>query len=317
MTFSIAGAGVAGLCVAYELARRGHPVTVYERTEALGAESCSRYAGGMLAPWCERASAAAPVLDLGRMAIDWWAAVTTVTRQGTLVVAAAAVPGELAQFAGRTSGFETATVAALEPELAERFPQGLLFAGEAHLDPRRALVDLAAKCRALGVVFHFGAAAPAAVDIDCTGMAAAGRLTDLRPVRGEMLILRGPDIHLARPVRLLDPEWPVYVVPRGNGVYMVGATMVESDNPGPVTVGAVRGLLGSACALHPGFAVAEILETGAGLRPTFPDQLPRVQQTGDTWYINGLFRHGFLLAPAMAMRLAEQICIGRKPQSAD
>lgn len=303
MRLSIAGAGVAGLCCAFELARRGHAVTVFEKADGLNENGCSHYAGGMLAPWCERESAEEPVLEMGQAAIDWWAQITPVTRKGTLVVAPPRDAAELTRFADRTAGHAPADVAALEPALRHR--RGLFFDGEAHLDPRRALRDLAAKCRDLGVTFRFGTQAPANVDVTCTGLAAD--LPGLRPVRGEMLYIRSRDVSLTRTVRLLHPRFPVYVVPRGDGVYMVGATMIESSSPGPVTLRSIMELLGALYALHPGFAEAEILETGAGLRPAFADNLPLVQRVGGSWHVNGLYRHGFLLAPSMALQLTNQI----------
>jgi glycine oxidase len=59
-------------------------------------------------------------------------------------------------------------------------------------------------------------------------------------------------------------------------------------------------LLTAAYALHPAFAEARIVEFGAGLRPAFPDNLPRIQVSGEKIAVNGLYRHGFLLAPALA-----------------
>lgn len=303
MKLTIAGAGVAGLCCAYELARRGHGVTVHEQADSLNENGCSHFAGGMLAPWCERESAEEQVLTLGQQAIDWWADITPVTRAGTLVVAPPRDFAELARFARNSAGHEPADVAALEPALGHR--SGLFFAGEAHLDPRRALRDLARACTEMGVVFRFGTPAPAAVDVNCTGLAAG--LPGLRPVRGEMVYIRSRDVALTRTVRLLHPRFPVYVVPRGDGVHMVGATMIESSAAGSVTLRSMMELLGALYTLHPGFAEAEILETGVGLRPAFADNLPRVQRVGGTWHVNGLYRHGYLLAPAMARQLADRI----------
>jgi len=303
MKLSIAGAGVAGLCCAYELARRGLEVTVYERADSLNRNGCSHFAGGMLAPWCERESAEEPVLQLGRQSIDWWVQVTQVTRAGTLVVAPPRDTAELARFARNASGHQPADVAVLEPALSHK--QGLFFAGEAHLDPRRALRALAQACRDMGVTFRFGTPAPAGVDVACTGLAAG--LPGLRPVRGEMLYVRSREVELTRTVRLLHPRFPVYVVPRGDGVYMVGATMIESSASGPVTLRSMMELLSTLYALHSGFAEAEVLETGSGLRPAFADNLPRVQRVGGCWHVNGLYRHGYLLAPAMAQQLADRI----------
>lgn len=88
---------------------------------------------------------------------------------------------------------------------------------------------------------------------------------------------------------------------------MVGATMIESDAAGPITVRSTMELLSAAYALHPGFGEAELVETGAGVRPAFADNLPRVERDGRHLRINGLYRHGFLLSPAMARQAADMI----------
>jgi glycine oxidase len=191
----------------------------------------------------------------------------------------------------------------------------LLFPDEAHLDPRQAMAALHDRLAAMGVEFRFGADARQITgfdrQIDCTGMSAVdGRL---RGVRGEMLILRTPDISLSRPVRLLHPRFPIYIVPRNDHCFMVGATMIESQSIGPVTARSMMELLGAAYALHPAFGEAGIIETGAGARPAFPDNLPRVETLGSTVAINGLYRHGFLLAPAMARLAAETVFSHDKP----
>ncbi|RWE23403.1 MAG: glycine oxidase ThiO [Mesorhizobium sp.] len=310
MRVLVKGAGVAGLTVAFELAARGATVTVAEMRHGLGGNA-SWFAGGMLAPWCERESAEQPVLDLGRDAADWWDAVLSgqVTRAGTLVVAAPRDAGELDRFASRTSGHRRVDeneIALLEPDLAGRFRRGLLFPNEAHLDPRQAMAALHDNLATMGVKFHFGCdARPVsgfARQIDCMGMAAAD--DRLRGVRGEMLILRTPDVSLSRPVRLLHPRFPLYAVPRTDHRFMIGATMIESQSAGPVTARSMMELLGAAHALHPAFGEAEIVETGVGVRPAFPDNLPRAETDGEIIAINGLYRHGFLLAPAMARQAA-------------
>ncbi|TIT23996.1 MAG: glycine oxidase ThiO [Mesorhizobium sp.] len=313
MRVLVKGAGVAGLTAAFELATRGAAVTVAETRHSLGGNA-SWFAGGMLAPWCERESAEQPVLDLGCNAADWWEAATPgqVTRAGTLVVAAPRDAGELDRFASRTSGHrhvDEDEISQLEADLAGRFRRGLLFPDGAHLDPRQAMAALHNRLAAMGVEFHFGADASAVSgfdrQIECTGMAAGD--DRLRGVRGEMLILNTPDVSLSRPVRLLHPRFPLYAVPRTGHRFMIGATMIESQSVGPVTARSMMELLGAAYALHPAFREAEIVETGVGVRPAFPDNLPRVETNGEIIAINGLYRHGFLLAPAMARQAADLV----------
>ena len=141
---------------------------------------------------------------------------------------------------------------------------------------------------------------------------ALGRLPDLRGVRGEMLSLETGEIKLSRPIRLLHPRHPIYIVPREKNRFMVGATMIESADAGPITARSLMELLNAAYALHPAFGEARLTETGAGVRPAYPDNLPRVTQDGRTIHVNGLYRHGFLLAPAMAGEVARLLCAEQK-----
>ena len=311
MRVLVKGAGVAGLAVAYELSRHGAQVSIWDLCRE-GTTAASWFAGGMLAPWCERESAEQPVLELGIGAADWWeqALPGSVTRGGTLVVAPARDQAELARFASRTTGFisiDEDRIAALEPDLAGRFRHGLHFAGEAHLDPRAALAGLRGKLEASGVGFEGKEPSNGSFDliVDCTGMARSAVDSRLRGVRGEMLILRSSEIMLSRPVRLLHPRIPLYIVPRSDNRFMVGATMIESDSPSPITARSMMELLNAAYSLHPAFGEAEILEVGVGVRPAYADNMPRVERSGSVISINGLYRHGFLLAPAMAQQAAK------------
>ncbi|MES0403817.1 MAG: FAD-dependent oxidoreductase, partial [Hyphomicrobium sp.] len=83
---------------------------------------------------------------------------------------------------------------------------------------------------------------------------------------------------------------------------------------GPVTVRSALELLGGAYALHSGFAEAEILEIGAGVRPAFPDNMPRVivRDGGRHIFVNGAYRHGYLLAPVLAKAVAEYLESGAR-----
>ncbi|WP_411033624.1 glycine oxidase ThiO [Shinella sp. BYT-45] len=311
MRILVKGAGVAGLTVAWQLYRHGFDVAVAERAGKVGT-GASGFAGGMLAPWCERESAEEPVLALGRLAVDWWEAAVPgqVHRRGTLVVASGRDAGELDRFARRTSGWEwldEAAIAALEPDLAGRFRKALFFRREAHLDPRQALSALTAGLEEARMRLLFatsGDDGPYDRVIDCTGSAQIGRLPDLRGVRGEMLYLETAEINLSRPVRLLHPRHPIYIVPREKNRFMVGATMIESEDAGPITARSLMELLNAAYALHPAFGEARLTETGAGIRPAYPDNFPRVTKEGSTLHVNGFYRHGFLLAPAMAGEVA-------------
>jgi len=316
----VRGAGVSGLVTALLLAECGAAVTLAEQGERVGS-GASWKAGGMLAPWCEAESAPHEILEQAGETIDWWLAhAPDAVRHGSLVLAPARDATELDRFARRTTGHEwldRAAIATLEPDLAGRFGRALFFPREAHLDPRLALPALARQLTGLGGRILLGT--DAAADgfdriVDCRGFAARGELAGLRGVRGEMLLLRCAELRLSRPVRLLHPRFPVYLVPRADHLFMLGATMVESEQTGGVTARAMMELLGAAYALHPAFAEAEIVETGAGLRPSFADNMPRVQEDGGVISVNGMHRHGFLLAPVLARSVAARLGLRQPPR---
>ena len=315
MRVRIVGGGVAGLTCAHAFARRGAQVTLVERKSATG-QGCSWYAGGMLAPWCERESAEPIIAELGFESLDYWRnAVPDVPNEGSLVLAPPRDMPDLKRFSRRTQGYEWvdgAGIAALEPDLEGRFDQGLFFPTEAHLEPRKALAALTRKLvdeHQVKIRYEsdgFDAdASPADVVVDCRGLAARDVLADLRGVKGEMLVLYSTEISLKRPVRMLHPRIPVYIVPRGDGHFMIGATSIENDERGRVTGRSMLELLSATYALHPAFGEAEIVEIGADVRPAYPDNIPRLRRRGNTIYVNGLYRHGFLAAPALARRAAE------------
>lgn len=301
---SVLGAGVAGLCAATAISDRGLDVEVIVPEGS--PPPVSRLAGGMLAPFCEGESAPETVVARGQKAVDWWADhVRGVEKRGTLVVAAARDGAELDRFSRATRQHTWVSPAEMEPALETRFSRGLFFEAEAHMNPVEALADLRRSLVSRGVRIH--EQAPSGQIVDCRGLAARGHLPDLRAVRGEMLKVHAPDVELTRPIRLLHPRFPCYIVPHAPGLYMIGATMVESANAGGISVRAVMELLSAAYTVHPGFAEAEVMETGAGLRPAFPDNIPAIRSLEGAIHLNGMYRHGFLMAPILAEELAQKL----------
>lgn len=311
---TIKGAGIAGIWQALTLARAGHDVTLIERSEKPFEGSCSFYAGAMLAPYAEEEGAEELIRELGLRSIELWREAYPETQvEGSLIVAQPRDHRELDRFERMTQGHERvgeARIAELEPDLSGRYTTGLYFAGEAHVHPHQAMDYLLSEAEDAGAIARFGCDdAPGRADlvIDCRGLAAGDDLSELRGVRGERLVIRTSEVSLTRPIRLLHPRFPLYVVPWGYGFFLVGATQIESDETGPVTVRSALELLSTAYALHPAFGEAEIVGFGAGARPAFPDNLPRIIVNGDHIHINGLYRHGFLLAPALAELTARYI----------
>jgi glycine oxidase len=309
---TVIGAGISGLWAARTLALRGHIVRLIETSKTPFEQSASRYAGAMLAPYCEAEAAEPIVRDLGIEALALWrAAFPAAAFHGSLVLAQPRDRAELLRFARLTQAHETvdeARLEALEPDLAGRYASALFYPGEGHMAPAAAMTALLAQARAAGCDVRFGENWEKDdgedLIVDCRGLAARGELPTLRGVRGERVLLRAKDVTLSRPVRLLHPRFPLYIVPWGEGTYMVGATVIETEDAGPMTARSALELLGAAYAVHPAFGEAEILELGAGIRPAFPDNVPRLIVGPGAGvprlHINGLYRHGFLLSPILA-----------------
>lgn len=319
----IIGAGIVGLWQAVTLGRAGHHVRLIERSQTPFEDAASRIAGAMLAPFCEGEGAEPIITELGRESLPLWRALYPETcAHGSLVVAQPRDLRELQRFARMTNGFEqidSNKIAELEPALAgSRYGQGLFYAEEAHIEPARAMAALLDLVRDTGATLQFGmewdetalardeAAQPDFI-IDCRGMGARGDLPKLRGVRGEMAVIETNEISLRRPVRLLHPRFPLYVVPWPGNRFMVGSTVIESSDRGPATVRSALDILGLAYTLHPSFGEARIASFAADLRPSFPDNLPKIILRGRHIYVNGVYRHGFLLAPSLAQAVAHYI----------
>lgn len=155
---------------------------------------------------------------------------------------------------------------------------------------------------------------------DARGLGAKEYFSDLRGVRGEVIWLESNEIDILRPTRLLHPRYKIYIVPRGNGCegidleyckecrlsqstgskrYIVGATEIESEDTSPISVRSNMELLSAVFATHPKFGEARIVNTETNCRPAFKDNLPRIENEKGLTRINGLYRHGYLLAPAI------------------
>jgi glycine oxidase len=344
--FAVLGGGLCGRLLAWRLAGAGHSVALYERGDAAGTGSAAWIAAAMLAPLAEAASAELLITELGAASLDAWPAVLAelpepvfFQRNGTLVVWHHTDRAEASLFERRVranapawlfdGGFVAlrgAQVDEAEPALGGRFAQGWLLPREGQLDNRQVLTALAAGLAERGVATHWNtrvdelARPDARVTIDCRGLGAKPALPALRGIRGEVARVHAPGIHLTRPVRLLHPRYPLYVAPKQNDVYVIGATEIEGEDMSPVSVRSALELLSAAFSVHPGFGEARILELNAQCRPTLPDHLPAIAWDGATTLsVNGLYRHGYMIVPevaAAAARLATAL-LERRVADAD
>jgi glycine oxidase len=308
----VIGAGIAGLWQAFLLRRRGHEVSLWDSGGIPGREAASRLAGAMLAPYCEGEPGHEVAEALGIASLPLWKDYYPhIVSAGTLVVAAARDHTELQRFASLTAGhrrLDAKGVAELEPALEGRFREGLFFPEEAHIEPVAAMEFLAGEARRLGVAFlENRAAGNGGWVIDCRGLGARGELKTLRGVRGERILLECAGVQLARPVRLLHPRIPFYIVPWSGNRFMIGATVIESEDDGPATLRSAAELMSCAYALIPELGEARIIGLAAGVRPSFPDNTPKIIVRARRIFVNGLYRHGFLASPILAQLTADYI----------
>jgi glycine oxidase len=134
---------------------------------------------------------------------------------------------------------------------------------------------------------------------DCRGNGARSAQSALRSVRGEVIRVYAPEVNIKHAVRMMHPRYPLYIAPRPNHQYVIGATQIESEHDTPVTVRSGLELLSALYSLHKGFAEAQIISLDVGCRPAYDDNLPRLYKHKKLIQINGLYRHGFLFAPAL------------------
>jgi glycine oxidase len=329
--FAVVGGGLCGRLVAWQLAGEGHRVALYERGDAAGTQSAAWVAAAMLAPLAEAASAELLITELGAASLERWPALIAdlpepvfFQRRGTLVVwhagdraeaplferrlRANAPPALLDQGLVKLTG--AAQLNAAEPALGTRFGQGWLLPQEGQLDNRQVLRALAAGLAARGVETQWNTPIDAAMPdarfvIDCRGLGGKPAWPALRGIRGEVARVHAPGIGLSRPVRLLHPRYPLYIAPKQDDLYVIGATEVEGEDMSPMTVRSALELLSAAFAVHPGFGEARILELNTQCRPTLPDHRPAIVWDGArTVRVNGLYRHGFMIAPEVARTAA-------------
>ncbi len=318
LNIAIRGAGIMGLSVAYTL-KNALPDTQITLSDPLmkdwgfPADNASFMAGGMLAPYAEIEHMDMTWVTAGLASIDIWENTpldTGFSKQGSLLIAHSEDRYILERFKTHLPADAQTPVNAqdIEPALHDQFQNGIHIKSEAHLDPHKTMAALCSWLKDNDVTLINSAEPPQNTDwtIDCRGMAADDK--NLRGVKGETLLVHNPEFELSRPVRLMHPRYPLYIIPRGDGIFMIGATVIESADES-VSLRSSMELMSALYALHPSFGEAEIIELKAGIRPSYDDNLPRIRIDEETNTIscNGLFRHGYLLAPVMAECVADHI----------
>lgn len=347
--FAIVGAGLMGRLLAYAMAKRGAKVELFDRGDASANDSAARVAAAMLAPLAESAITEDAVVRMGIYSLHRWKTLIDdlsspvfFQQDGTLILWHRQDAAEAERFTGHLDKnclhnsqlspprrLNTEQLKAIEPGVADRFNQGLYLPGEGQLDNRQLLDALLLELNTLGVNCHWNTEIdPDALRndatyqsvIDCRGNGAKqawiSNLNSLRGVRGEVIRLYAPEVKLRRPTRLIHPRYPIYIAPKENDVYVVGATEIESEDLSQMSVRSAMELLSAVYTVHSGFAEARILEMATQCRPTLKNNLPEIlvkkeKGLADLIMINGLYRHGFMISPAVLDSTIELIESGQ------
>lgn len=339
----IVGGGIVGLFVAWRARERALSVAVLDAGDDAGV--AWPVAAGMLAPISEAQFGAhgERAVTLGLAAAARWPQAARelgeasgidprLREAGTLMLArdrdeAEALEREAALRERLGLPFTRllpSAARAVEPALAPTLRGALDVPGDHSVDPRRVVAGLRA---ILGDTVRTDARvatlAPDGVELETGETVAARRVVvaagawsgalagvPVRPLKGQVVRLRDPagPALLQRTLRFSG----TYVVPRGDGRYVIGATMEERGFDTAVTAGGVYELLRETGELVPGIAELELEETLAGLRPATPDTLPLIgRRTDGVWLATGHGRDGVLLAPLTAELIAG--ALGEEP----
>ena len=337
MKVGIAGGGLVGRLLAWRAARAGATVELFDA----GAHNrCSEVAAGMLSPAAELASGDATIATLGFGSLPLWTQWLTeleasklLVQRGSLLVAHGRDRAELDRVAKTIAmqlpdakdhivPLDQKALQSLEPALAH-LPCAYYLPTEGHLDVTGLLPCLRTAGTAAGVAWHddvtIDTVEPGVLTVagtrvqydwtcDCRGLGTAD--LPLRAVRGEIIHLASTEVCLQRPVRLIHPRYPVYIVPRAPDRLLVGATEIESSDNSEITVRSALELLGAVYSLIPALAEARIVACQVGLRPALPDNIPKLATEPGRICINGMYRHGFLAAPALINQAATAMGLG-------
>lgn len=343
MRAGIVGMGIMGRLLALALHNAGWQVSLFDEYQA--DNNCSSTAAGLLTPFseCDKADPLICRLGLESVTCYWPNILKQLTepfffqQAGCIVVHHPHDKAEWQHFSQRINSKLVAkdyfqhlskeTLIELEPEL-NKFTTAYYFPDEAQIDCQSLMKSLKKYLQSQGITFFFNTLVTslAAGQIvtqsktykfdyvfDCRGMGARNVFSDLRAVRGELMHLYAPEVQLHRPIRFLHPRYSLYIIPRPENNYLIGASEVESEDYSPISVRSSLELLTAAYYVHSGFAEARIIETKTHCRPTLASHLPRIEYQDGLIAVNGLYRHGYLIAPA----LVEEILHALKTKQQD
>ena len=338
MNIAIAGAGLVGRVLALNLLAQGHTLTLFDEDKNDGEKAAGMTAAGMLAAFAELETAESVIFEHGKRSIELWLPLLksigiedAYQLKGSIITAHPQDYSELDQFIATLKSkveeaqdiqlLDRAGIVALEPDL-EQHNKAFYIPHEGQVDAQRFMQRstqylLAHKsvtwhdntkvdCVSEGAVSFNDVTEEFDWVFDSRGLGANEQVKNLRGVRGEVIWLDAPEVNITRPTRMLHPRYKIYIVPRQNNRYVIGATEIESEDRSEVSVRSSLELLSAVYSMHTGFAEARIVRMLTNCRPTLKDNLPNIEQGKKLTRINGLYRHGYLLAPAIVEKALKE-----------
>ncbi len=322
----VVGGGIVGLGIAWRLRRDDVDVTVLDS----GEEGAWHVAAGMLAPGGESAHETPALVRLLERSATLWPAFAAglggdVGYDDTGTLSLAMTADDVAEAARTWTRrqlplLRPSELRDLEPALSPRIRSGVYAPAERQVDPRRVVAALRDRLGARVIPKRVEALAD--VDADVVVVAAGcgtAALTGLpvRPVKGQMLRLRGAPGLIRHVLDATVDGRHVYLVPRADGEIVVGATQEERPDR-TITAGGVYDLLRAAIELVPEVAELALVETTAGHRPGTPDNAPLIGRLDERVLVAaGHHRNGVLLTPVTAELIAGLIDGHHDPMLAD
>lgn len=334
MKIGIVGSGIVGRLMAWHLCQRNHEIYIFTKGSTQSEDACSSIAAGMISPFAEL-----PLLPLmwhkiGLTALKWWPKIlATLPRkvhyrdQGTLVICSPCQKDLLQHYIAQIKHklpdlsipiLSESDLKKIEPALCGMIGCYLLDAQISPTELLGAMNDYFSKQNVTWYSFqqvHTITATTIISDkghyefdktFDCRGMGAKNDIPTLRGVRGEIIFCHAPQVDLSHAIRLLHPRFPCYIVPHENKKFAIGASQIESESNATITMQSAVELMSQALQVHPGFHDSNVIQMQAACRPTMPNHLPCSQRQAGVIMLNGMFRHGFMLAPALTFQLIEK-----------
>lgn len=326
MRVGIIGAGIMGRTLCCHLLDNCYETRLFDKDTLAAKKNCSFTAAGLLSAYAETKSCMPALAEIGSAAIDYWRDFTK--RQKTKIffddsgsICIADDRAELQNFKKilltkfSSDVFQEIMVGNIEPEVMSNYRSGLYLPREAQIDAQKLLMTLATVIRQKKVFRKISIdpqekknlAQQSQCDwlIDCRGLGARPELKNLRGVRGELLVVEAPDVHLKHVIRYFHPRYDIYILPRSNNIFLIGASCIESEDYSAITVKATLELLSAAYSIHRGFGEAKVIANKTHCRPAFNENVPKlfVDYERKIITVNGLYRYGFLFAPIFSMAI--------------